>query len=59
MKIILEIGRSVLGIQVVNVAKLIPQGTGKWDSTSHDGTTLAIGDTFLARSTRVARENDM
>ena len=59
MKIVLEVGRNFVGRQVINVAKLVSQRASKGDCTSHDSTTFAIGDTFLARSTRVARKNDM
>ena len=59
MKIALEVGRNFLGRQVVNVAELVSQRASQGDCTGHDSTTFAIGDTFLARSTRVARKNDV
>lgn len=59
MEITLEIGRNFLGLQVINVAKLVSQSTGKGDCTSYESTSFAIGDTFLARSTWVACEDDV
>jgi len=59
VEITLEVRRNFFRLQVINVAKLVSQGPSKGDGTSYDSTTFAIGDTFLARSTRVACEDDM
>jgi len=59
VEITLEVGRNFLRLQVINVTKLVSQSTSKGDGASHDSATFAIGDTSLARSTRVACENDM
>ena len=59
MEITLEVRRNFDWAQVINVAKLVSQCTSKGDCTSYDSTTLAIGDTFLARCTRIACEDDV
>ena len=59
VEITLEVGRNFHGRQVINVAKLVSQCTSKGDCASYDSTTFAIGDTFLARSTRIACEDDV
>lgn len=59
VKVVLQVGRDLLGTQVINVAQLVSQGTSERDGSSYNSTTFAIGDTFLARSARVAREHDV
>jgi hypothetical protein len=59
MKVLLEVGRNFLGHQIINVAKLVSQSTSEGDGASHDRTTFTIGDTSLAGSTRITRENNV